>query len=765
MEVEITRPEGEIATRKRQTSLRRKESFTKKGSRMVIQDCDIMLWRRERALLKLLLCEEEFLNMINLAKERFILPLRKQYALVTPIEIDILFGNIDQVASVHEIYIQKLRQLTQGSDDSIGRLYQNQVEERMAVLKKYLQGLPIAKMLFRYKCCNKLFSRFIEKLNATANIKPREEDTLTKVLNSSEEKIDVMDLMEKPIQYLSELTMHLGMVLHFTAVGHRDYVCLESVISNFHAFSKEMKEVINHNSNLEDFNNYEHAFAEEEPYINLETLQEKIIFAKGPKNFSLVHPGRYWLFCGELSKIEGRHYIQYWALLLSDCFILTRRTEKRVLLVLDEPVMLRSIYQATFDAKYDTEFRILFSLENAQKAPGQRNQWTTWIFRAPTPSIKLLWQTILSYQLSLYSSEALSQKVKSSFVHAKHLPMIIPKKNTKYEESSFMTLTAGPCYSSSAPNTLRKSIFPIYGSNTVIKGNLTGEEDSMKAERTLASSSGNRQQEILREMKSNGSYFSLNEPITTNATVGLRRGFFRSKSYGNDEPIPFIDSTEENNSGTESIIVSEGDEMTFLKDVEPDNVDSKFNEKIDTSTELAYNCSEGDLEDPFAIATNDKSIQTDEPSLVTCARKVSRKRFPRLGTFERIKIDKKISLGSTEVPNTGHPVTGTSSKHRRHVPTTLSKEHLLCSVSPGETESKEICGSTPPVVAHPKRSKSFFARFWKKNAKPNLSKSDSEDGQSSINNCEECAEMERPPDYDTVVELSEKQNKECLKEE
>ncbi|GFV04015.1 transposable element Tc1 transposase [Trichonephila clavipes] len=37
MELEIIRPEGELSTRKRQTSLRRKESFTKKGTKMVIQ--------------------------------------------------------------------------------------------------------------------------------------------------------------------------------------------------------------------------------------------------------------------------------------------------------------------------------------------------------------------------------------------------------------------------------------------------------------------------------------------------------------------------------------------------------------------------------------------------------------------------------------------------------------------------------------------------------------------------------------------------------
>ncbi|GBN67169.1 hypothetical protein AVEN_184046-1 [Araneus ventricosus] len=83
-----------------------------------------------------------------------------------------------------------------------------------------------------------------------------------------------------------------------------------------------MKEMMNKLSNFEDLKNIESAFDEDEPYINLEALQEKTLFTRGPK---------------------------YWGLLLSDCLILARRTEQGVLLVLDEPVMLRSIYQVTFD--------------------------------------------------------------------------------------------------------------------------------------------------------------------------------------------------------------------------------------------------------------------------------------------------------------------------------------------------------------------------------------------------------------------------------
>ncbi|GIY39779.1 uncharacterized protein CDAR_3171 [Caerostris darwini] len=162
MELEVIRPEGELSTRKRQTSLRRKESFTRKGTKMVTQDSQILLWRRERALLKLLLCEEDLLNAVLAGKEHFITPLRKHCNLITSIELDFLFVNIEEVGSVHEKHVQHLRRLTQGTEDNVGRLYQKQVDERFSVLRKYVSGLTLAKVLYKYKTINKTFREFVE---------------------------------------------------------------------------------------------------------------------------------------------------------------------------------------------------------------------------------------------------------------------------------------------------------------------------------------------------------------------------------------------------------------------------------------------------------------------------------------------------------------------------------------------------------------------------------------------------------------------------
>lgn len=57
-----------------------------------------MLWRKERALLKLLLCEEDLLSSIAQGKDRFVLVLRKQCKLATAMELNIMFGNIEEVS-------------------------------------------------------------------------------------------------------------------------------------------------------------------------------------------------------------------------------------------------------------------------------------------------------------------------------------------------------------------------------------------------------------------------------------------------------------------------------------------------------------------------------------------------------------------------------------------------------------------------------------------------------------------------------------------
>ncbi|CAL1292919.1 unnamed protein product [Larinioides sclopetarius] len=708
MELEVIRPEGELSTRKRQTSLRRRESFNRKGTKAVIQDSQIMLWRRERALLKLLLSEEDLLNVIFTGKEHFIMPLRRRCNLITPIEMDFLFVNIEEVGSVHEKHVQQLRQLTQGTEDNVGRLYQKQVDERFSVLRKYVSGLTLGKILYRYKILNKPFREFVESSQL------------------SKEQMDLLQFIEKALKYISEITTQLGSLLSCTAVGHTDYVCLESVVSIFQTFEAEMKEMMNKLSNFEDLKNIESAFDEDEPYINLEALQEKTLFTRGSKKFSLIHEDRYWLFAGYLAKIEGKHYIQYWALLLSDCLILTRRTEQGVLLVLDEPVMLRSIYQVTFDVmKCDTEFRILFAVPNLHKSAGQRNQWTTWILRTPCPGVKLLWQAILTHQLSLYSSEALSQGKKTSFVHAKPslvLRGVLPKRSSKFEESSFVTCIEGPRAKASYANR------PVFSDSALTRGSETSIDES----NYLLKADGSKCEKLasfkLEKDEKEGSYFSLTE-VKTGPIKSHKKGVVRSKSFGNEfaDSIPFIDCAEESNSGTESNIIyirePKNKKRSGKDEVLSDTKDEKQETSEQAETEIKPFVSDYEsVSAPGTPKTTDKLIQTDDsaesPETGSLGKRTPKKRFPRLGTFERIKLENR-KANSEDFPETRicKTRTGTSAKHRRQMSSTVSKEKLLKSDSASPIQdSKDIKSSkesSPDARQKPRR---YFGRFWKKSS-------------------------------------------------
>nr|XP_042909228.1 uncharacterized protein LOC122271557 [Parasteatoda tepidariorum] len=453
-----------------------------------------------------------------------------------------------------------------------------------------------------------------------------------------------------------------------------------------------MNAVMKELSAIEDLRNIENAFDDEEPYINLEILQEKTLFTKGPRNFSLVFPGRSWLFAGNLSKIEGKHYIEYWAILLSDCLILARRTEQRVLLILEEPVLLRSIYQATFDVKKcDSEFRILFAAENPHKSAGQRNQWITWILRAPSFGIKLLWQTIITNQLSLHSTEALNQGKKPSFVHIKPplgLKSLLPKTNLRHSESSFATTQS----QLSMPASFQRNQFY---SVEIYKNTMRGNP-SLKSRL--------REKEISFKLEKETSQISLDDGKPEEKVLAVRRASIsRSKSFGNDikEAIPYIDCVEENNSGTESNIDS-------VQNITPAMKIEGSSEIFESDSSLKVMSGSPERMDRF--------VQTEVGSSYSSSPR-SQKRFPRLGTFERIKLENK----SATLPIKNFPRTriGTSSKHRRPITTTVSKEQLIKAetVSPIMDQKCSEPRSITPILQKRNR-KGFFSRLWKKESKP-----------------------------------------------
>ncbi|GIY43814.1 uncharacterized protein CEXT_423261 [Caerostris extrusa] len=141
MELEVIRPKGNCRRKKTNKPTPERVLHKKRNKNGDPGFSDIAVAKR-RALLKLLLCEEDLLNAVLAGKEHFITPLR----------------------SVHEKHVQHLRRLTQGTEDNVGRLYQKQVDERFSVLRKYVSGLTLAKVLYKYKTINKTFREFVEEI-------------------------------------------------------------------------------------------------------------------------------------------------------------------------------------------------------------------------------------------------------------------------------------------------------------------------------------------------------------------------------------------------------------------------------------------------------------------------------------------------------------------------------------------------------------------------------------------------------------------------
>ena len=318
------------------------------------------------------------------------------------------------------------------------------------------------------------------------------------------------------------------------------------------------------------------------------------------------------------------------------------------------------------------------------------------------------------------------------------------KRNTKYEESSFVTFsegTKGPATSTpieeipikefaKAPPKVPKFIHPLSNRPDLM------DEISGKKE------------------KEGGSFFSLNENIMSqNNTDNLNNNnditIPRSKSFGNDitEAIPFIDSTEENG----NIEDTSFDNAAFMLKNENkalitnDDVDANLNVKNFTESFSA----------PNTPNRSEKYAQTDDSS-ESPEKRTPKRRFPRLGTFERIKVEKRVTLdpNSPVIASPIHTRTGTSFRHRRHIKTTVSKEQLLkaTAVSPSKEEEEKDTSETPsesPVADKKKDKRGIFSRLFKRESKSlDYQKQDVSTGDVPMANLEETPPPERPTNID-----------------
>ncbi|GBN40283.1 hypothetical protein AVEN_79223-1 [Araneus ventricosus] len=334
---------------------------------------------------------------------------------------------------------------------------------------------------------------------------------------------------------------------------------------------------------------------------------------------------------------------------------------------------------------------------------------------------------------------------------------VLPKRSSKLEESSFVTCIEGPRAKASY------SKRPVFSDSVLISGSGTSIDES----NYLLKADGSKCEKLasfkLEKDEKEGSYFSLTE-VKTGPIKPHRRGVVRSKSFGNDfaDSIPFIDCGEESNSGTESNIIYIR-EPKIKKSSGTDETSGTKGEKEEASeqagTDVKPSVSDyGSASAPGTPKTTDKLIQTDDstesPEAGSSGKRTPKKRFPRLGTFERIKLEtRKANLEDFHACKTR---TGTSAKHRRQMSSTVSKEKLLKSDSASPIQdSKDIKSSKESSPNAPQKPRRYFGRFWKKSSNTSGGSDKNEEAyEISSKNSEsaEKIESEIPPDCETSTQ-------------
>lgn len=330
------------------------------------------------------------------------------------------------------------------------------------------------------------------------------------------------------------------------------------------------------------------------------------------------------------------------------------------------------------------------------------------------------------------------------------MQQILTKRSSKYEESSFVTVSEG----TELPTP------PAIATSSFFAESTDNEFGSIQPRVSKFILPVAKRTEILKDIsvrkRKECSNFSLNENMI--ASRARDHEFPRSKSFGNDfgDSIPFIDSADENGSqknGSQDSKALSVNDASIIREAKIENYHSRIVEEEKQPTEVASA--------PGTPQKTDRYVQTDDISQ-SPSKSSPRRRFPRLGTFERIKVEKKNS-SEPNTPTQTSPShatrTGTSFRHRRHIKTTVSKELLLKSTSGSPIRDEKGVLDLPelsePGITEKKKSKGIFSRIFKRDTKPAAEeKSKVQPGEVQMSNLRDISNTERPPDYESAVRSS-----------
>ncbi|XP_023288697.1 uncharacterized protein LOC105696840 [Orussus abietinus] len=313
--------------------------------------------------------ETRYWSTLKSGQSLFLLPLAERRDVLSATDHMILFQNLEELLKISE----DIRDEGGGAESYLCR-----IPKITAAYRRYLSGLQRACCLLVALRRNSQFAKLVCEPAVPQKRRP-----------------DLTGILLLPLEHYREMTRLLGLIAPRNCQQTRD-------------LAQGYREATANAGVMEPPRDTGR------PLLSLQEVESRLVFARC-KPFTLVMPGRQWLFGGALAKVEGRARLQpSWALLLTDLLVFARVSRDRVLFVTEEPLRLSSIAEACFTVrKRPTEFRLQVAItpngsenENADSgsggggcSPHGRPRRRVLVLRAPSPELKAVWHNLLQRQI------------------------------------------------------------------------------------------------------------------------------------------------------------------------------------------------------------------------------------------------------------------------------------------------------------------------------------------------------------------------------
>ncbi|XP_013382270.1 uncharacterized protein LOC106153048 [Lingula anatina] len=315
------------------------------------QDLSASDQKRQQAIQKLIACEEIFTNSMHAGVQRYSRPLRHQN--MTQLQHSTMFQNVEKIVAISQYLVNQLHShqvsypgeqfKTQGYIDAVGSIYHNKISVVSESYETYCKGLPDAVQLLKQLSANQEFAKFIQKQQIESIDGP-----------------DLLSFLHYPPEHLRQLLILLQSILSLTPLEHHDQAQLQKTVeglrsccNRIYSGSLPAPSLQSSNQPATSTPNSSSNSSRSNLITNQQVLdiQNRLCFAQNVPVFQLYDPKRHLIHTGQLLKVEGRKWIQLYALLFSDLLLLTVPEPEGSLIVVEQPILFKAVTDIDYNRK------------------------------------------------------------------------------------------------------------------------------------------------------------------------------------------------------------------------------------------------------------------------------------------------------------------------------------------------------------------------------------------------------------------------------